>query len=685
MSGNRAFKQIANNLSGSDYIKNKKSKAIYKTYRGSPDKINKNVRIEENSLASAESYEMLNLITNGKDITYTMSGGEGTAAMSLQNLQSSNDTWKGSLLKSKDGEVNLVAQDFNESLFLQSIYGTNGTVGCVNEDSSQLSFTCCGTAGTSTSPTPVPLPTLTGVNFASMTIYLGESKETIIKLSDVFIGASYYEFTYDDPTETGITASVSPDNKVDVTAPAYIPAYLPSQNIISITITPKNKCNVSGPSVSLAVLATEPLPTPTGVEIDSPIYVTPGSSAYSTVKLSEVFNNAASYVYNADDNQITISTEPDTRIKVEWASGPVIGDNVIITVDVTAGNSSGSGETTKSFTVKPALPSVTSTNAIRDEKTSTTDNKEYVLFIFADIHGGALQGTLSVDFSGTSNNTLNSNVLLVAGGAAGGTMETGLYDGGSVTNGSGGGGAGGYASGQMAITNTNTNTNSSTTTYTIDVGEGGIGLTDGTYSHNGNGNPGKDTSISIDGASVIKVIGGGSGLYTHTPGGFGSGGSTGGNSHEVPRKPVETALTTITGYGHFGGDLEFGNLGKPALQHGGGGGGGAGSAGKSGPETDSASPTHGGNGGNGKEWEINNILYGGGGGGSGAEGHETTVGLGGSGGGGTSNSTNTWDQNGTNGRGGGGAGGWYNKTWRGDGGSGVCIIAFEKGTITYQI
>ena len=107
MSGNRAFKQIANNLSGSDYIKNKKSKAIYKTYRGSPDKINKNVRIEENSLASAESYEMLNLITNGKDITYTMSGGEGTAAISLQNLYSSSDTWKGSLLKSEDGKVDL--------------------------------------------------------------------------------------------------------------------------------------------------------------------------------------------------------------------------------------------------------------------------------------------------------------------------------------------------------------------------------------------------------------------------------------------------------------------------------------------------------------------------------------------------------------------------------------------------
>ena len=412
MSGNRAFKQIANNLSGSDYIKNKKSKAIYKTYRGSPDKINKNVRIEENSLASAESYEMLNLITNGKDITYTMSGGEGTAAMSLQNLQSSNDTWKGSLQESEDGVVKLVAQDFNESLYLQSIYGTNGTVGCVNENSSQLSFTCCGTAGTSTSPTTVPIPSLTGVNFAAMSIHPGSSEYNTVSLSQVYHDASYYEYTADP--DYGITV-ITDGDKVNVALSSQV-AF---GSTFTVTVTPFNKCRQSGTNTNTSrtfqVTAVPPIPTPTDVEIDSPIYVTPGSSAYSTVKLSDVFNYATSYKYNTDGNQITISFEADTRIKVEWASGPVIGDNVTITVHVTASNSSGTGTTTKSFTVKPILPSVTSTNAIRDEKTSTTDNKEYVLFIFADIHGGALQGTLSIDFSGTTSNTLNSNVLLGKG------------------------------------------------------------------------------------------------------------------------------------------------------------------------------------------------------------------------------------------------------------------------------
>ena len=692
MSGNRAFKQIANNLSGSDYIKNKKSKEIYKTYRGSPDKINKNVRIEENSLASAESYEILNLITNGKDITYTMSGGEGTSAISLQNLYSSSDTWKGSLLKCEDGKVDPVAQSFNEPLFLQSIYGTNGTVGCVTEDTSQLSLTCCGTAGTASYPQSVPKPSLTGKSFSPMDIHPGSSEYNDFSLGEVYNDASYYEYTaYPD---FGISVSTDVDNVL-----VALSSQVAIDSTFTVTVTPFNKCRESGTntSKSFQVTATPPIPTPTSVAIDSPIYVTPGSSAYSSVKLSDVFNYvklsdvfnyATSYEYqqyNTDDNNITITTGPDTRIKVEWPSGPVLGDNVTITVDVTANNVSGTGAT-KSFTVKPALPSVSSTNAIKTEVTSNTDNKNYVLYTFGysafSIDVSAMPevtGTISIDFSGTTINTLNSNVLLVAGGGAGGLMQTGLYSNGSVKNGSGGGGAGGYASGQMAITNTN----NSTTTYSIGVGNGGKGLKDGSYSTNGNGVQGRDSSITLDGVSLIKVIGGGSGLYTHTNG-VGSGGSTGGNSHDVQLKPVETSISTITGYGNLGGELEFGNMGEPALERGGGGGGGAGGAGTSGinePGTDTA--TRGGNGGIGKEWEINNTFYGGGGGGTGAEDNIIRVGQGGSGGGGTSNTigNDTGDYNGTNGLGGGGAGGWHNSLYRGDGGSGVCIIAFEKGTI----
>ncbi len=787
MSGNRAFKQIANNLSGSDYIKNKKSKEIYKTYRGSPDKINKNVRIEENSLASAESYEILNLITNGKDITYTMSGGEGTSAISLQNLYSSSDTWKGSLLKSEDGKVDPVAQSFNEPLFLQSIYGTNGTVGCVTEDTSQLSLTCCGTAGTASYPQSVPKPSLTGKSFSPMDIHPGSSEYNDFSLGEVYNDASYYEYTaYPDfgisvstdvdnvlvalssqvAIASTFTVTVTPFNKcresgtntsksfqvtatppiptpttVDIESPIYVTPgssvystvklsdvfnyatsyeyqqYNTDDNNITITTGPDTRIKVEWPSgpvlgdnvtISVDVTASNitgtgaatksftvkpilpPIPTPTSVAIESPIYVTPGSSAYSTVKLSDVFNNATSYVYyvhNADGNNINISTEPDTTIKVEWPSGPVLGDNVTITVDVTANNVSGTGAT-KSFTVKPALPSVSSTNAIKTEVTSNTDNKNYVLYTFGysafSIDVSAMPevtGTISIDFSGTTINTLNSNVLLVAGGGAGGLMQTGLYSNGSVKNGSGGGGAGGYASGQMAITNTN----NSTTTYSIGVGNGGKGLKDGSYSTNGNGVQGRDSSITLDGVSLIKVIGGGSGLYTHTNG-VGSGGSTGGNSHDVQLKPVETSISTITGYGNLGGELEFGNMGEPALERGGGGGGGAGGAGTSGinePGTDTA--TRGGNGGIGKEWEINNTFYGGGGGGTGAENNIIRVGQGGSGGGGTTNTigNDTGDYNGTAGLGGGGAGGWHSSLYRGDGGSGVCIIAFEKGTISY--
>ena len=780
MSGNRAFKQIANNLSGSDYIKNKKSKAIYKTYRGSPDKINKNVIIEENSLASAESYEMLNLITNGKDITYTMSGGEGTAAISLQNLYSSSDTWKGSLLKSEDGKVDLagrsglvsanlfvhitagntdtnatdgvyhnvplsggsgsgavvtvtvsssvvsaiavtaagsgyaagdvltisagfagagstartitlqandLTQSINEPLFLQSIYGTNGTVGCVTEETSQLSFTCCGTAGTASYPQSVPKPSLTGNSFSPMSIHPGSSDFNDYSLGEVYNDASYYVYTVDQ--DFGISVSTN-DNNVLVALSSQVAI----GSKFTVTVTPFNKCRESGTntSKSFEVTAIPPIPTPTSLEIDSPIYVTPGGTAYSTVKLSDVFKYATNYKYqqnNTEGNNITISTGPDTRIKVEWPSGPVLGENVTISVYVTAENASGTGATTKYFTVKPALPSVTSTNANKTEVTSTTDNKNYVLYTFdysaLPFDNSAMpvmQGTLSVDFTGTTNNTLNSNVLLVAGGAAGGLMTTGLYSGGSVKNGSGGGGAGGYASGQMPITKSS----SSTTTYSISVGNGGKGLIDGSYSTSGNGVQGRDTSISLNGVSVIKVFGGGSGLYTHTPGGVGSGGSTGGNSHAVQLKPVETSLSTITGYGNLGGELEFGNMGEPAPERGGGGGGGAGGAGTSGinePGTDTA--TRGGNGGIGKEWEINNTIYGGGGGGSGAEDNIIRVGQGGSGGGGTTNTigNDTGDYNGTNGLGGGGAGGWHNSLYRGDGGSGVCIIAFEKGTISY--
>ena len=49
---NRSFKQIAKNLSGSDYIRNKRSKEIYRTYRVSSDKVNENVTLKYKSNGS---------------------------------------------------------------------------------------------------------------------------------------------------------------------------------------------------------------------------------------------------------------------------------------------------------------------------------------------------------------------------------------------------------------------------------------------------------------------------------------------------------------------------------------------------------------------------------------------------------------------------------------------------------
>ena len=318
-----------------------------------------------------------------------------------------------------------------------------------------------------------------------------------------------------------------------------------------------------------------------------------------------------------------------------------------------------------------STPFVSSTNAVRSEITSSSDNKEYVLYTFTDTQSA---GSLEIDYTGAFNSTVTANVLLVAGGAAGGQMENGLYMNGSITNGSGGGGAGGYASGHIDITGI-----TNTISFDISVGKGGVGET------NGDGNKGDDTFISQSGTSIVTVFKGGGGLRTYSPG-SGGGGSTGGNQHDVGTRNVETLFPsnitgTITGAGNLGGRITTGSgPGLPPPEQGGGGGGGAGSAGQNGSLS---SPYNGGNGGNGKVWEINNVTYAGGGGGTGGYDGNSTVGQGGSGGGGTSNPTDTGQQNGTDGYGGGGSGGWVNRTWRGDGGSGVCILAFEKGTIDY--
>ena len=289
---NRSFRQIAKNLSGSDHIRNKRSKEIYRTYRGSPDKVNENVTLKYKSkteiidkngsneqeivefkgLASVASYDMLRSLIHGKDITYTLSGGQGTSAISLQNLESSNETWKGSLLQSEDGQVSLIKEDeegFNVSLFEQSIYGTNGPVGCITENTSSMNFSCCHTPGTSTENRTVPVPTFKKALEDPMFVAPGTSKENSVPLSEAFDNSASYKYIVNIDDGISVkTVSSAEGNKAEVT----ISPQVALGSVYHVTVIPFNSCGETGYDISqtFKVIATPPPPPPTrtGVQID---------------------------------------------------------------------------------------------------------------------------------------------------------------------------------------------------------------------------------------------------------------------------------------------------------------------------------------------------------------------------------------------------------------------------------
>ena len=356
MSGNRVFKQIASNLSGSDYIKNKKSKAIYKSYKETPDKVNKNVTINNDySLASAESYDMLNLLTNGKDLTYNRNNDcVGETAMSLQNLQSSNDIWKGSLLKNEAGKVGYVSQDFNEQLYIQSIYGTNGPVGCVTENNSTSSirFTRCGNPGKSTEPADAPLPTKstsTALDTDSpLYVTPGKSEVYGIKLSDAFNDAAYFEITAD--INQGIGFSITDDYKVEV----FLNKSVPVLQTYIVTVIPYNVCREKADQSNYQTFEVKAQITTNNLQFDSPLYVGVGQSNKNSRLLSEAFPYATSYHYAISPAQtegsddITVTTDSD-QVKVEISSSVTADTTYGITV--TPSNENGSWQS-KDFNAK---------------------------------------------------------------------------------------------------------------------------------------------------------------------------------------------------------------------------------------------------------------------------------------------------------------------------------------------
>lgn len=253
----------------------------------------------------------------------------------------------------------------------------------------------------------------------------------------------------------------------------------------------------------------------------------------------------------------------------------------------------------------------------------------------------------------TPTQTLSCDVLVIAGGGAGGCQYAG------------GGGAGGVAY--------QTARSVSASAMTVTVGAGGASV-----SATGNGNTGSNSVFD-----TITANGGGGGAAWNTTGsnglsgGSGGGGSMGTASGNTTSGGTATQSTSggATGYGNNGGG---GLRNNPVFL--GGGGGGAGVVGGT------ASGTVAGSGGNGLDtwstWATATStgvsgFYAGGGGGSAEAG---TRGSGGSGGGGLGAlfGTTSTGGNGTTNTGSGGGAAINNGFASGSGGSGIVIVRYAK-------
>jgi hypothetical protein len=246
-------------------------------------------------------------------------------------------------------------------------------------------------------------------------------------------------------------------------------------------------------------------------------------------------------------------------------------------------------------------------------------------------------------FSITSSYLINSEVLVVAGGGAGG-----------VNAGAGGGAGGLYYNGSLSLNRS--------IVYTLSVGNGGSGAS------------GANSTVSGSGFTTITALGGGKG--TDSGGNGVSGGSGGGGAAAGTGGSATQPSSASGGFGFAGGN---GN-GQDGYDRAGAGGGGAGGVGQN-----AVSSSQGGAGGAGLSYSITgtSIGYAGGGGGSphlGSPGAGTqgggTGGIGSVTAGGVVGNGSTVGNPGTPNTGGGGGAGGGGGLAGGAGGSGVIVIAY---------
>jgi len=268
-----------------------------------------------------------------------------------------------------------------------------------------------------------------------------------------------------------------------------------------------------------------------------------------------------------------------------------------------------------------------------------------------------IAGSGQTQYTFTTTEELNCDILVVAGGGGGG---------GSI---GGGGGAGAVVYIKNAILRSGT--------YNITVGNGGAG-SNGSESGNG-----RQSIVSgIFGTIVAEGGGGVTGGHAGGDGKVGgSGGGAAGPNSDLNYGGAAGTGSSLAGfngniYGNRGGNNTTTRTAGPTQASGGGG------AGSAAPDTN-PNGSIAGRGGEGIIINItgNNIYYGGGGGGGA---HEGTGGSGGFGGGGDGRGIGLTGFPGTANTGGGGGGGGWSGIFGGNGGSGIVIIRYRRNKIGDQ-
>ena len=242
----------------------------------------------------------------------------------------------------------------------------------------------------------------------------------------------------------------------------------------------------------------------------------------------------------------------------------------------------------------------------------------------------------SVILTNNSRDTVTIDYLCVGGGGGGGGAE-GIYA---------GGGGGGFVS-----IGTFTVDSSGSVQCNYSVGAGGSGGSGGSSGNTGSSGS-TTTLLVIDGTSVLLDVSG-------SGGGGGEGAGPGGNGGDSGFSDSSGNISYSGGEGCSSSTTFIG-------------GGGAGASKDGSPSNSNCNSV--GNGGNGYQW-IDGNYYGGGGGGTGTQSYSGTGGQGGGANGNTGNS-------GTSSTGGGGGGGISDglNPDGGNGGSGICVLAWSTTT-----